>query len=107
LGTSWKSERKSFSIPVTYKSQIIPIIFLETIEGVLTPGAYPDRLSNLDLKWETSEQIDLGFDARFLDNALNVTVDVYKKTSKDWLILAPIFRQLPVPMLHLSTEEML
>lgn len=59
-------------------------------EGVLTPGAYPDRLSNLDLKWETSEQIDLGLDARFLDNALNLTVDFYKKTNKDWLILAPI-----------------
>ncbi|QGK76452.1 TonB-dependent receptor [Flavobacterium sp. SLB02] len=59
-------------------------------EGVLTPGAYPDRLSNLDLKWETSEQIDLGLDARFLDNALNFTVDFYKKTNKDWLILAPI-----------------
>ncbi|MBO9582770.1 MAG: TonB-dependent receptor [Flavobacterium sp.] len=59
-------------------------------EGVLTPGAYPDRLSNLDLKWETSEQIDLGFDARFLDNALSVTFDAYKKTNKDWLILAPV-----------------
>ena len=59
-------------------------------EGVLTPGAYPNRLSNLDLKWETSEQIDLGFDARFLNNALNLNVDFYKKTNKDWLILAPI-----------------
>ena len=59
-------------------------------EGVLTPGAYPDRLSNVNLKWETSEQIDLGLDARFLDNALNLTVDFYKKTNKDWLILAPI-----------------
>jgi len=59
-------------------------------EGALTPGAYPNRLSNIDLKWETSEQIDLGLDARFLDNALNFTVDFYKKTNKDWLILAPI-----------------
>ena len=59
-------------------------------EGVLTPGAYPDRLSNIDLKWETSEQIDLGLDARFLNNSLNVTVDFYQKTNRDWLILAPI-----------------
>lgn len=58
-------------------------------EGVLTPGAYLENLPNLDLKWETSEQIDLGFDARFLDNALSVNFDVYKKTNKDWLILAP------------------
>lgn len=56
----------------------------------LTPGAYPNRLANPDLKWETSEQIDLGFDAKFLDNALSVTFDAYQKTNKDWIILAPI-----------------
>ncbi|WP_269221529.1 MULTISPECIES: SusC/RagA family TonB-linked outer membrane protein [Flavobacterium] len=59
-------------------------------EGVLIPGAYPNRLSNPDLKWETSEQIDLGFDAKFLDNALSVTFDAYQKTNKDWIILAPV-----------------
>lgn len=62
------------------------------VEGAdaLTPGAYPNRLANPDLKWETSEQIDLGFDAKFLDNALSVTFDAYQKTNKDWIILAPI-----------------
>ncbi|MCP2028198.1 TonB-linked SusC/RagA family outer membrane protein [Flavobacterium sp. HSC-32F16] len=59
-------------------------------EGILTPGAYLENLANTNLKWETSEQIDLGFDARFLNNALSVNFDVYKKTNKDWLILAPI-----------------
>jgi hypothetical protein len=29
-------------------------------------GAYPDILPNADVTWETSEQLDLGFDARFL-----------------------------------------
>ena len=33
-------------------------------------GAYPDILPNKDVKWETSEQLDLGFDARFLANRL-------------------------------------
>lgn len=59
-------------------------------EGVLTPGAYPQNISNTNVKWETSEQIDLGLDARFLNNALNVTFDVYQKTNKNWLVLAPI-----------------
>ncbi|MDA6068205.1 TonB-dependent receptor [Flavobacterium sp. AC] len=59
-------------------------------EGVQTPGAYPQNISNTNIKWETSEQIDLGLDARFLNNALNVTVDVYQKTNKNWLVLAPI-----------------
>lgn len=80
---------RSFQYLSTIKSNTTNYTFGNT-EGVLTPGAYPDRLSNLDLKWETSEQIDLGFDARFLNNALSLTFDVYKKTNKDWLILAPV-----------------
>lgn len=59
-------------------------------EGVQTPGSYPQNISNTNVKWETSEQIDLGLDARFLNNALNVTFDVYQKTNKNWLVLAPI-----------------
>ena len=80
---------RAFQYLSTIKSNNTNYIYGDK-EGVLTPGSYPDRLSNLDLKWETSEQIDLGFDARFLDNALTVTFDAYKKTNKDWLILAPI-----------------
>ena len=59
-------------------------------EGVLTPGAYPDRLSNPDLKWETSEQINFGFDSRLLNNKLSVTFDWYKKDNKNWLIIPPV-----------------
>tara|TARA_R110002050_G_scaffold53118_2_gene120835 strand:- start:73176 stop:76607 length:3432 start_codon:yes stop_codon:yes gene_type:complete len=59
-------------------------------EGVLTPGAYQYRLSNPALKWETSEQTNIGFDARFFNNALTVNFDWYEKTNKDWLILPPI-----------------
>lgn len=61
-----------------------------TEEGVLTAGAYPSRLSNPNVKWETSEQLNLGFDARFMNGKLNVTFDWYDKTTKDWLIPAPI-----------------
>lgn len=59
-------------------------------QAVLTPGAYPSRLGNEDLKWETSEQTDLGFDATFLNNKLTVNFDYYVKNNKDWLIRAPI-----------------
>lgn len=59
-------------------------------EGTLTPGAYPIRLSNLGVKWETSEQTNIGFDANFLDSKFILNFDWYDKTSKDWLINAPI-----------------
>ena len=53
-------------------------------------GAYPNILPNKDVKWETSEQLDLGFDARFLNNRLGVAFDWYNKTTKDWLVRAPM-----------------
>ena len=53
-------------------------------------GAYPNILPNEDVKWETSEQLDLGFDARFLGGRLGVAFDWYKKTTKDWLVVAPM-----------------
>lgn len=53
-------------------------------------GAYESRLANEKVKWETSEQIDLGFDARAIDGRLNINFDWYYKTTKDWLVVAPI-----------------
>ncbi|WP_335964319.1 TonB-dependent receptor [Galbibacter sp. PAP.153] len=59
-------------------------------EAVLTPGAYPNRLANPALTWETSEQLDIGFDARFFQSKLTVNFDWYEKTTKDWLISIPV-----------------
>ncbi|HEX8040015.1 MAG TPA: SusC/RagA family TonB-linked outer membrane protein, partial [Chryseosolibacter sp.] len=53
-------------------------------------GAYPSRLPNPAIKWETSEQKNLGFDASFLDTRLGMELEVYNKTTKDWLIQAPV-----------------
>lgn len=52
-------------------------------------GAYPSRLANPNIKWETSEQINIGLDARIIGN-LNVVADYYVKTTKDWLVESPI-----------------
>jgi TonB-dependent starch-binding outer membrane protein SusC len=59
-------------------------------EGALTPGAYPSRLSNASLGWETSEQTNIGIDAKFLSGKLTATLDWYTKTTKDLIIAAPI-----------------
>ncbi len=53
-------------------------------------GAYPNRLGNADLTWETSEQLDFGFDAAFLRSRLHVNFDWYRKSTKDWLVQPPI-----------------
>jgi len=54
--------------------------------GAATEGGKPNGVSNPDLTWETSEQIDLGLDARFLDNRLSLTVDWFRKVTKDLLV---------------------
>lgn len=59
--------------------------------GALTLGSKPTGLANPDLTWETSEQVDLGLDARFLNDRLTLGVDWYRKTTKDLLIeIAPL-----------------
>jgi len=55
-----------------------------------TTGGYANVLQNPDVTWETSEQLDLGIDARFLGGRLGLAFDWYKKTTKDWLLQAPI-----------------
>lgn len=57
---------------------------------VLTKGAYPDILANENVTWETSEQLDLGFDTRFFNEQLGLTFDYYVKKTKNWLVQAPI-----------------
>ena len=59
-------------------------------EGVLTPGGYQERISNPAVKWETSEQTNIGFDANFLQGKFALNFDWYNKTTKDWLIDVPI-----------------
>lgn len=54
------------------------------------PGGYAVNLPNPDVTWETSEQLDFGLDARFLNSRLGVSFDYYIKTTRDWLIQAPI-----------------
>ena len=46
----------------------------------------PLRIANLNVHWEKQEQTNLGLDLGFFHDKLGVTVDVYKKTSKDMLM---------------------
>lgn len=43
-----------------------------------------------DISWETTESIDLGIDANFLNNRLRFTGDYYDKTTKDMLLALQI-----------------
>jgi len=93
IRVSW-GQNGNQSIPnFIYSSQIayvFPGYFFGDTKPVSGTTAYPERVPNPDVTWETSEQLNIGFDARLLDSRLGVTFDWYKKTTKDWLLEAPI-----------------
>ena len=61
-------------------------------DPTISYGSLPTGLANPDLKWETSEQIDLGLDARFLSDRLTLGLDWYNKDTKDLLMtVTPVF----------------
>ncbi|MDR2810063.1 MAG: TonB-dependent receptor [Tannerellaceae bacterium] len=58
----------------------------EPDQKLYTSGKLPSTAGNENLKWETSEQLDLGFDLRLLNNRLSFSYDWYKKTTKDLIL---------------------
>lgn len=62
--------------------------------GDAATGSYAYRLVNPDLKWETQETLDFGIDARFFNSRLGMEFDWYKRTTKDWLVNAPVLGSL-------------
>ena len=49
-------------------------------------GYAPSSSGNNELKWETSQQTDLGLDARFLGGKLTFSMDWFDKTTKDLIV---------------------
>ncbi|RKR80129.1 TonB-linked SusC/RagA family outer membrane protein [Mucilaginibacter gracilis] len=73
LSTSGVTPAKSYSFNNTYISSIIPL-----------------TIGNPDLKWETTDQYNVGIDAGFLNNRISLTADVYRKTTKNLLLNATL-----------------
>lgn len=53
-------------------------------------GTQPTKIANPSLKWETSEQTNIGLDFATLESSMRITLDYYVKTTKDWLVTAPV-----------------
>jgi TonB-linked SusC/RagA family outer membrane protein len=79
LRASWGQAGSSdLSLTDTYGNYIVA-------NYALGSGILRGNLSNPDLKWETTETTDLGFDAGFFDDRITLSVDVYNKLTKDRL----------------------
>ncbi len=103
IGASWRISEESFAKGLKGKvddlrfrasyggtgNQAIPNysygVALVPIPTGLGNGFAVDKVRNLALKWETQLQADAGLDFSILNSRLDVSVDAYRKTSKDFL----------------------
>ena len=51
-----------------------------------TTSAQPSQLYNPDLKWETSEQLNIGLDLRAFRDRFSLSMDWYQKKTKDLIV---------------------
>jgi len=56
------------------------------LNNVYTKGIAPFFYGNSDLRWETTKQLDIGFDLNFLHDRISVNVDYYHKQTNDFLL---------------------
>ncbi len=57
--------------------------FFYVLGGQAVQGISQNNLSNPDITWETSKQVDVGIDAEFLNNKIELTLDYYQRTTED------------------------
>lgn len=59
-------------------------------DGTNVSGYYPSQIPNKDLKWETTQQWNVGMDVAFVDSRIKFTADWYLKDTRDLLLQATV-----------------
>ena len=62
------------------------------IGGTVQPGSYPITIQNDKLKWEETEQTNIGFDLSILNSRVTLTADAYLKKTTDLILNLPLPR---------------
>lgn len=63
---------------------------LHLVNSSMGNSFLPQNIGKKDLKWETQQQTNFGLDFTLFDSKLNASIDVYRKTSKDFLLQLPL-----------------
>ena len=53
-------------------------------------GLAPANLANPDLRWESTRQFDIGLDAEMFRGRVGISIDYYRKLTRDMLLARPI-----------------
>ncbi|OFY65529.1 MAG: hypothetical protein A2V64_05505, partial [Bacteroidetes bacterium RBG_13_43_22] len=77
------------------------------INGNKIVGYRPIQIANPDLKWETTNQFDVGLDAGFFKNRVQLTADYYFKKTKDLLLYVnlPISSGFPTALENIGSVQ--
>ena len=81
--------------PYDFYSQIAtlpgnPDSYDYVFDGNIVSGYYPSNMSNDNLKWETTEQFNVGLDFSAFESRIKLTADWYLKNTRDLLLQATI-----------------
>ncbi|SHF90744.1 TonB-linked outer membrane protein, SusC/RagA family [Mariniphaga anaerophila] len=80
---------KSISTISTAKDYSSGYVFGGDLVGI----AYPSRIPNPDLSWEKTKDLNFGLDMGFFENRINLSIDGYKKKTKDMLVEVSLARE--------------
>lgn len=59
--------------------------YIQNPNGQYQIGIKPGIMANSNLKWETTMQYNIGIDASFFKDRLNLSIDLYQKNTRDLL----------------------
>ncbi|KAA9041210.1 TonB-dependent receptor [Ginsengibacter hankyongi] len=70
--------------PYSTQAQVLNTIY--SYNQNVGNGFAPGTLANSNLKWERSEEVNLGLDMGFFNNRISATIEIYKRNTKDLIL---------------------
>ena len=75
-------------------------------EPLSGPGSQRITYGNPDLKWETTDQANIGFDLTTLNARITISFDAYTKKTRDLLLYVPLSSTLPITSIMTNAGSM-
>lgn len=89
LRGSWGKTGNNTNVALySFYPQVSPVTY--SFNNNMVTGYEQRQIADPNITWETATQTDIGIDAEILNGKFSLTVDYYKKTNRDILLLLPV-----------------